>query len=154
MTLAPDALGDRFHVEFYGDDIAWLRVDPDDGRVYAINPEFGVFGVAKDTNENTNPVALASVSPGTGALFTNVAYNEQTQDVWWEGLTQDPPADLAGWRDWKGQLIAEREADTANDPWSHPNSRFTTALANVPNVADDFADPKGVPVDAIIFGGR
>src|SRR5215207_7879946 len=84
MMLAPDALGDRYHVEFYGDDIAWLRVDPGDGRVYAINPEFGVFGVAKDTNEVTNPTAVESIAPGTGTLFTNVAHNEDTHEVWWE----------------------------------------------------------------------
>jgi phosphoenolpyruvate carboxykinase (GTP) len=72
MMLPPDSLGDRYHVEFYGDDIAWLWVSPDDGKLYAINPEFGVFGVAKDTNEATNPTALESVAPGPGALFTNV----------------------------------------------------------------------------------
>src|SRR6476661_356248 len=85
MMLPPDALGGRYQVEFYGDDIAWLRVDPDDGRIYAINPEFGVFGVAKDTNEVTNPTAMAAVGPGTGTLFTNVAYNQDTGEVWWEG---------------------------------------------------------------------
>ncbi len=154
MMLAPDSLGDRYHVEFYGDDIAWLRVDPDDGKIYAINPEFGVFGVAKDTNEVTNPTALGSVAPGTGVLFTNVAYNDNGGDVWWEGRTPTPPADLAGWRDWTGQLISERpEADKAK-PWAHPNSRFTTSLTNVPNIARDFENPKGVPIDAIIFGGR
>jgi phosphoenolpyruvate carboxykinase (GTP) len=154
MMLPPDSLGDRYHVSFYGDDIAWLRVDPADGRIYAINPEFGVFGVAKDTNEMTNPTALRSVAPGTGVLFTNVAYNELTQEVWWEGRTPQPPADWAGWRDWKGQLISERPAAAAGDPWAHPNSRFTTTLANVPNIAPDFASPRGVPIDAIIFGGR
>ena len=156
MMLAPDELGERYHVEFYGDDIAWLRVDPADGRIYAINPEFGVFGVAKDTNEVTNPTALASIAPGTGTLFTNVAYNEQTQEVWWEGKTANPPADLAGWRDWTGQLISDRGPDDAEQaaPWAHPNSRFTTTLQNVPNVAPDFEAAKGVPVDAIIFGGR
>ena len=87
MMLAPDALGDRYHVSFYGDDIAWLWVDETDGRLYGMNPEYGVFGVAKDTNESTNPTALASVGPGTGAIFTNVAYNEKTQEVWWEGRT-------------------------------------------------------------------
>jgi phosphoenolpyruvate carboxykinase (GTP) len=154
MMLPPDALGDRYHVEFYGDDIAWLRVDPEDGLIYAINPEFGVFGVAKDTNEVTNPTALDSVGPGTGTLFTNVAYNDDTHEVWWEGKTPAPPADTAGWRDWTGQLIAERPAASENDPWAHPNSRFTTTLANVPNIARDFENPKGVPIDAIIFGGR
>jgi phosphoenolpyruvate carboxykinase (GTP) len=154
MMLAPDALGDRYHVEFYGDDIAWLRVDPDDGKIYAINPEFGVFGVAKDTNEVTNPTALKSVAPGTGTLFTNVAYNELTQVVWWEGRTPSPPTDVTGWRDWTGQLISERGAEHKDAPWAHPNSRFTTTLANVPNVAPDFEDAAGVPIDAVIFGGR
>jgi phosphoenolpyruvate carboxykinase (GTP) len=154
MMAAPDSLGDRYHVEFYGDDIAWLRVDPEDGKIYAINPEFGVFGVAKDTNEVTNPTALKSVGPGTGVLFTNVAYNENTGAVWWEGRTPEPPADVTGWRDWTGQLVAERaEADKAK-PWAHPNSRFTTSLSKVPNIAPDFQKSKGVPIDAIIFGGR
>jgi phosphoenolpyruvate carboxykinase (GTP) len=154
MMLAPDALAGRYRVDFYGDDIAWLRVDPDDGRIHAINPEFGVFGVAKDTNEVTNPTALASVAPGTGTLFTNVAYNDETHEVWWEGRTPAPPADVTGWRDWTGRLIAERPPADCGAPWAHPNSRFTTALANVPNLAPDFDDPRGVPVDAIIFGGR
>jgi phosphoenolpyruvate carboxykinase (GTP) len=154
MMFAPGALGDRYQVDFYGDDIAWLRVDPQDGKIYAINPEFGVFGVAKDTNEVTNPGAMASVAPGTGTLFTNVAYNEDAEQVWWEGLTPEPPADVTGWCDWTGTLISERPAEDASAPWAHPNSRFTTTLANVPNIAPDFGDPKGVPVDAIIFGGR
>jgi phosphoenolpyruvate carboxykinase (GTP) len=154
MMLAPDELGGRYRVDFYGDDIAWLRVDPDDGKIYAINPEFGVFGVARDTNEVTNPTALASVAPGTGTLFTNVAYNDDTHEVWWEGRTPEPPADVTGWRDWKGVLISERSPEDAGAPWAHPNSRFTTTLANVPNIAPDFEDPKGVPIDAIIFGGR
>ncbi len=153
MTLAPDALGDRYYVEFYGDDIAWLWVG-DDGKLYGMNPENGVFGVAKDTNEKTNPTALDSIHPGTQALFTNVAYNDITHEVWWEGKTKEHPSDLTGWRDWKGQLISERSEAEADAPWAHPNSRFTTTLANVPNVASDFEDPKGVPIDAIIFGGR
>ena len=154
MMLAPDGLGDRYYVEFYGDDIAWLRVNPSDGKIYAINPEFGVFGVAKDTNEVTNPTALGSVAPGTGVLFTNVAYNDNTGDVWWEGRTPSPPADLAGWRDWTGQLLALRPEADKDKPWAHPNSRFTTSLRNVPNIATDFETPQGVPIDAIIFGGR
>jgi phosphoenolpyruvate carboxykinase (GTP) len=153
MMLPPDTLADRYHVEFYGDDIAWLRVDPADGRIYAINPEFGVFGVAKDTNEVTNPNALESVAPGTGTLFTNVAYNEATREVWWEGRTPQPP-DPAGWRDWTGQLISERTGDDVGQPWAHPNSRFTARLTAVPNIATDFENPRGVPIDAIIFGGR
>lgn len=152
MTLAPDALGERYRVDFYGDDIAWLWVG-EDGRVYGMNPENGVFGVAKDTNERTNPTAVDSIAEGTGVIFTNVAYNDRTQEVWWEGMTKEPPADVTGWRDWKGELITER-APGDTSPWAHPNSRFTTTLANVPNVAADFEDPAGVPIDAIIFGGR
>jgi phosphoenolpyruvate carboxykinase (GTP) len=154
MMLAPDALGERYHVSFYGDDIAWLWVDENDGKLYGMNPEFGVFGVAKDTNEETNPTALASLAEGTGVIFTNVAYNPDTQEVWWEGRTKQPPADVTGWLDWKGAPIAERSADEADAPWAHPNSRFTTTLDNVPNIAKDYNEPQGVPIDAIIFGGR
>lgn len=153
MMLPPDALGERYQVDFYGDDIAWLWVG-DDGKLYGMNPEFGVFGVAKDTNEVTNPTALASVAPGTGSIFTNIAYNTDTHEVWWEGRTPAPPADVTGWVDWKGTPIAERDDAEKDAPWAHPNSRFTTTLANVPNVAEDFEDPKGVPIDGIIFGGR
>ncbi len=152
MTLAPDALGDRYHVEFYGDDIAWIWVD-DSGTLRGFNPENGVFGVAKDTNEKTNPTALDSIVPGTGAIFTNVAYNEKTHEVWWEGRGEKP-TDLDGWLDWKGEPIAERSAEDADAPWAHPNSRFTTTLANVPNVAEDFEDPAGVEIHGVIFGGR
>jgi phosphoenolpyruvate carboxykinase (GTP) len=153
MMLAPDALGDRYHVSFYGDDITWLWVDEASGRLYGMNPEYGVFGVAKDTNEGTNPVALASVGPGTTCIFTNVAYNEVTHEVWWEGRTPAPPADAAGWLDWKGRPIADREPND-DSPWAHPNSRFTTTLDNVPNIAKDYNAAAGVPIDAIIFGGR
>ncbi|MBJ7453133.1 MAG: phosphoenolpyruvate carboxykinase (GTP), partial [Blastococcus sp.] len=133
MILSPDALGDRYQVHFYGDDIAWLWVDEEDGRVYAINPEYGAFGVAKDTNEVTNPTAVEAIAEGTGTIFTNVAYNEKTQDVWWEGKTKNPPADTDGWRDWKGELISERSEEEKDAPWAHPNSRFTTTLSNIPN---------------------
>jgi phosphoenolpyruvate carboxykinase (GTP) len=153
MMLAPDALGDRYHVSFYGDDIAWLWVDDATGKLHGMNPEYGVFGVAKDTNEGTNPTALASVGPGTRCIFTNTAYNEITHEVWWEGRTPEPPADTAGWLDWKGNPIAEREPGD-DSPWAHPNSRFTTTLDNVPNIASDYNAAAGVPIDAIIFGGR
>lgn len=153
MTLAPDALGDRYHVSFYGDDIAWLWVG-EDGHLYGLNPENGVFGVARDTNEKTNPTALDSIAEGSQALFTNVAYNEKTHEVWWEGRTPAPPTDLDGWRDWKGELVADRGPGEQGEPWAHPNSRFTTTLANVPNVAPDFEAPQGVKIDAVIFGGR
>jgi len=153
MTLPPDALGERYHVEFYGDDIAWIWVD-EDGVLRGFNPENGVFGVAKDTNEKTNPTAIESIAPGTGAIFTNVAYNELTQEVWWEGRTEKPPADVDGWLDWVGNPIAERVPEEALEAWAHPNSRFTTTLGHVPNVAADFEDPRGVPIHGIIFGGR
>ncbi|MBO0843043.1 MAG: phosphoenolpyruvate carboxykinase (GTP), partial [Nocardioides sp.] len=153
MTFTPDALGDRYEVSFYGDDIAWIWVG-EDGRLYAFNPENGVFGVAKDTNEGSNPGAIAGIQEGSGAIFTNVAYNEKTQEVWWEGKTKHHPDDLDGWIDWKGERIADRIADELGEPWAHPNSRFTIPISRVPNAASDFEDPKGVPVDAIIFGGR
>ncbi len=154
MMLAPDALGERYHVSFYGDDIAWLWVNETDGRLYGMNPEYGVFGVAKDTNEGTNPTALHSIDEGTQAIFTNIAYNPDTKEVWWEGRTPQPPADTTGWLDWKGNPIAERTPEQADEPWAHPNSRFTTTLDNVPNIATDYNAAAGVPIDAIIFGGR
>ena len=154
MMLAPDALGDRYHVHFYGDDIAWLWVDPDDGRLYAINPEYGVFGVAKDTNESTNPTARRLDRRG------------HRHDLHQRRLQRPDPGGLVGGQDARaagrphGLARLEGRADRRsvgrreNSPWAHPNSRFTTTLANVPNVAPDFEDPKGVPIDGIIFGGR
>ena len=110
--------------------------------------------MAKDTNEDTNPTAMDSIAPGTRAIFTNVAYNVKTHEVWWEGRTENPPADLDGWRDWKGNPIADRSPAEANDPWAHPNSRFTVAASQDPAIASEWDDPAGVPIDAIIFGGR
>lgn len=153
MMAAPDALGDRYHVSFYGDDIAWLWVDEETGRLMGMNPEYGVFGVAKDTNETTNPNALASIDEGTRAIFTNVAHNPTTGEVWWEGRTPKPPTDVRGWLDWTGAPLADRKSDDSAN-WAHPNSRFTTTLDNVPNIAPDYDAPAGVPIDAIIFGGR
>lgn len=153
MTLPPDALRDRYRVELYGDDIAWFWVD-DAGKLRAINPENGIFGVAKDTNEPTNPTAMAAIAPGSGTIFTNVAYNERTEEVWWEGLTPEPPHDLGGWLDWTGQPIADRAPSERGMPWAHPNSRFTVALDRIPNIAPDVNDPAGVEIDAVIFGGR
>lgn len=153
MTLPPNALGDRYRVEFYGDDITWLWIG-EDGRLYGMNSENGVFGVAKDTNEVTNPAALSAIGEGSGVLFTNVAYNERTQEVWWEGRTPEPPSDLEGWLDWTGAPISERSEDEKDLPWAHPNSRFATALSNVTTVASDAFSPTGVPIDAVIFGGR
>lgn len=153
MTLPPDALGDRYRVSFYGDDIAWMWAG-EDGRLYAMNPENGVFGVARDTNHRTNPAAMDALAPGSGTIFTNVAFNDDTGEVWWEGRTPGPPDDTTGWRDWTGVLIDDRGPSDENKPWAHPNSRFTSRLSNVPTVADDADDPAGAPVDVIIFGGR
>lgn len=159
MMLPPEALGDRYEVYFYGDDIVWLRVDEEDGRVYGMNPEYGAFGVAKDTNWKSNPTAMEAIQEGSRTLFTNVAYNPDTEELWWEGMTDDFPENVDGWIDWKGEKIAdrplERQRSTAKgDEWAHPNSRFTTTLTNIPNIAPDYENPKGVPIDAIIFGGR
>lgn len=153
MTLPPDALGERYRVSFYGDDIAWMWVG-EDGRLYAMNPENGVFGVARDTNDRTNPAAMEAVVPGSGTIFTNVAYNDDTGEVWWEGRTPEPPEDTSGWRDWTGTLIDDRAPGEEGNPWAHPNGRFTSGLSNVTTIADDADDPAGVPVDLIIFGGR
>ena len=159
MMKPPTSLAGRYEVHFFGDDIAWIYVNPSDGRLYAFNPEFGVFGVAKDTNEGTNPYAVASVDAGSNALFTNVAYNPETKDVWWEGKTPQPPADVSGWLDWRGDLISSRpverqRSDANGHEWAHPNSRFTTTLANVPNLSPEADAGAGVPIDAVIFGGR
>jgi phosphoenolpyruvate carboxykinase (GTP) len=153
MMQVPQELSGRWQVHFYGDDIAWLWVD-EHGRLRAMNPEFGVFGVATATNGTTNPAAMEAVGPGTGVLFSDVAHNEFIHQVWWEGRTPQPPVDTTGWRDWAGGLISARPAEWAELNWAHSNSRFTTTLANVPNLAADFAHPEGVPIDAIIFGGR
>jgi phosphoenolpyruvate carboxykinase (GTP) len=159
MMVPPPSLAGRYEVQFLGDDIAWMYVDPSDGRIYAFNPEFGVFGVAKDTNERSNPNGMSAIAPGSRTLFTNTAYNDLTKEVWWEGRTPDYPEDVKGWRDWRGELISDRPLErqrskALGDEWSHPNSRFTTTLENVPNLSPEASNPKGVPVDAIIFGGR
>jgi phosphoenolpyruvate carboxykinase (GTP) len=159
MMKPPASLAGRYEVHFFGDDIAWIYVNPSDGPLYAFNPEFGVFGVAKDTNENSNPNAVSAIGPGTRTLFTNVAYHAGNKDVWWEGKTPEPPQDVSGWLDWRGDPIsaraAERQRSTADgDEWSHPNSRFTTTLANVPNLSPEADAGQGVPIDAVIFGGR
>ena len=133
--------------EMVGDDIAWLWVDPDSGELLGLNPENGVFGVAKDTNEKTNPTALDSIEPGSQALFTNVAYNDQTHEVWWEGMTEQPPAHLT---DWKGRDWTPDNGELS----SHPNSRFCTPAKQCPMMAAEYDEPNGVPIDAILFGGR
>ena len=128
-----------------GDDIAWLRVG-EDGRLWAVNPEKGFFGVAPGTNANSNPNALATTHKGT--IFTNVALNLDDGTVWWEKLDKNPPKNAL---DWKGNPW---NSETAQGPAAHPNSRFTAPAENCPCISSEFENPVGVPISAIIFGGR
>lgn len=128
-----------------GDDIAWLRVGPD-GRLWAVNPENGFFGVAPGTSERSNPNALASTSKNT--IFTNVVLNEDDMTVWWEGMTKRPPKGHL--RNWKGEVWDGSDGTRG----AHPNSRFTAPAENCPCISEEFFKGTGVPISAIIFGGR
>ncbi|MBS6216209.1 MAG: phosphoenolpyruvate carboxykinase (GTP) [Clostridiales bacterium] len=128
-----------------GDDIAWIRVGGD-GRLWAMNPENGFFGVAPGTNETSNPNALHTTQRGT--IFTNVVHNLDNNTVWWEGLDKNPPEHAVDWKGnpWNGKTSSEKGA--------HPNSRFTAPARNCPCISPEFENPHGVPLSAIVFGGR
>ena len=146
MLIPPELYQKKgYKVWCVGDDIAWLRIGKD-GRLWAVNPENGFFGVAPGTNAKSNPNALAATMKNT--IFTNVAHNLDDNTVWWEGLDKNPPENAIDWKGnpWSGSTATEKAA--------HPNSRFTAPAKNCPCVSPKFDDPEGVPISAMIFGGR
>lgn len=134
-----------------GDDIAWLRIGHD-GRLWAINPENGFFGVAPGTNEHSNPNALAATK--RDAIFTNVCHDLDNNTVWWEGLNNEPPKNAINWKGEPWDYRKYDKNDKINTSGAHPNSRFTAVAKNCPCVSPEFDNPDGVPLSAIIFGGR
>ena len=144
MLIPPEAYRERgWKCWCVGDDIAWLRPGPD-GRLWAVNPENGFFGVAPGTSEKTNPNALASTRKNT--IFTNVVLKPDGT-VWWEGLDKNPPQGALNWR-------GEPWDPASGEPGAHPNSRFTAPARNCPCISPEFDNPQGVPISAIVFGGR
>ena len=145
MLIPPELYAKKgYKVWCVGDDIAWIRVG-EDGRLWAINPENGFFGVAPGTNLKSNPNALKSTMKNS--IFTNVVHNLANNTVWWEGMDKNPPADAL---DWKGN----RWTAESGDKGAHPNSRFTAPAVNCPCISSEFEAPNGVPLSAIVFGGR
>lgn len=149
MLIPPEGYKkDGYEVFTVGDDIAWMKPG-EDGRLYAINPENGFFGVAPGTNEKSNPNALHCTMKNT--IFTNVALNNADGTVWWEKLDKNPPVDAT---EWKGAKVNGVEYTEAGNTLAHPNSRFTAPAENCPCLSSEFNNPAGVPISAIIFGGR
>ncbi len=145
MLIPPEYYKKKgYKVWCVGDDIAWMRIG-EDGRLWACNPENGFFGVAPGTNEKSNPNALASTRQGT--IFTNVAHNLDDNTVWWEGLDKNPPKNALNWK-------GEKWDCTDGSKGAHPNSRFTAPAKNCPCVSPEFDSHTGVPISAIVFGGR
>ena len=154
MLIPPAALKkEGYEVECVGDDIAWLRVNKEDGKLYAVNPENGFFGVAPGTNEKSNPNALHTCLRDT--IFTNVVHNTKDNTVWWEGLDNNPPQP-GNAIDWKGNPwdCTKYDKKDKSTCGAHPNSRFTALAKNCPCISPEFDSLKGVPVSAIVFGGR
>ncbi len=151
MLIPPEIYAKKgYKVWCVGDDISWLRVGSD-GRLWAMNPENGFFGVAPGTNEKSNPNALHTTMRDT--IFTNVVHNLENNTVWWEGLDNNPPADAIDWKGnkWDYRLYDKKDKSTCG---AHPNSRFTALAKNCPCLSSEFNNPAGVPVSAIVFGGR
>ena len=152
MLIPPEFLAKKgYKVWCVGDDIAWIRVGKD-GRLYAVNPENGFFGVAPGTNNKSNPNALATTMRDT--IFTNVVHNLDDNTVWWEGLDNNPPVNAIDWRGNKWDYKTYDKTRKLETSGAHPNSRFTALAQNCPCISSEFNSTTGVPLSAIIFGGR